>query len=242
MKTENTPKPPDYTFDINPGLEVKKAYITEEAISIDESVFTKGQWEIIERFLNAEEVRFQEEKAKIEEHYLNQIELEKNTAWKSGNEEGIASVQSVKAEMISKAETAIEQMSIFMDSVLIHTDKFMEFHEQEILKLITNIARKVIDYEVTLNPKIIMRLVKNSIELLNEKEEVKILVNHDDWANVRDNLKSLSLSVDMPKNIEVVPCETIEQGGCRIDFKFGSIDADIESQYTEIKRKLLKNV
>ena len=244
MKADKTPKPPDYTFDINPGLEVKKAYITEEAISTDESVFTAGQLAIVERFLIAEEERFQEERVKyqeekerlIEEH-LQQLEAEKKIAWKKGNEEGI---ESTKQEMIGQVETVIEQVHAFLDSVIIKTDKFMEIHEQEILRLIINIARKVIEYEVTMNPKIILRLVRNSIELLNEKEEIRILVNPEEWATVRDNLDKLSLSIDLPKNIEVVPYDNIDKGGCRIDFKAGSIDADLDTQFTEIKRKLLK--
>ena len=246
MKADNKPKPPDFTFDINPGLEVKKVFITEEAISTDESVFTAGQLAIIERFLNAEEEKFQEErekfqeeKARLEEEHLQQLEEEKKIAWQKGNEAGI---ESTKNEMIGQVETTIEQVKAFLDSVIIQTDKFMDIHEQEILRLIINIARKVVEYEVTLNPKIILRLVKNSIELLNEKEEIRILVNPEEWTAVRDNLDSLSLSIDMPKNIEVVPYENIDRGGCRIDFKAGSIDADLDTQFTEIKRKLLKNV
>jgi flagellar assembly protein FliH len=244
MKADNKTKPPDYTFDINPGLEVKKAFITKEAISADESVFTAGQLAIIERFLNAEEekfqierARFQEEKARLEEEHLQQLETEIHIAWQKGNEDG---VEATKHEMIGQVETAIEQVQAFMDSVIIKTDKFMEIHEQEILRLIINIARKVIEYEVTLNPKIILRLVKNSIELLNEKEEIRILVNPEEWTTVRDNLDKLAVSIDLPKNIEVVPYENIERGGCRIDFKAGSIDADLDTQFTEIKRKLLK--
>ena len=47
-------KQPDFIFDINPGLNVKGAYITDDVISISESVFSKGQWKILNNILDAE--------------------------------------------------------------------------------------------------------------------------------------------------------------------------------------------
>jgi flagellar biosynthesis/type III secretory pathway protein FliH len=83
--------------------------------------------------------------------------------------------------------------------------------------------------------------LKRSLQYLNEKEEIRILVNPNDWGIVKENINKLHLNIDMPKNIEIVAVENIQAGGCRIDFKAGSIDADIETQFAEIKRNLFKN-
>jgi flagellar assembly protein FliH len=118
----------------------------------------------------------------------------------------------------------------------------MEYKEQELLELIVKIARKVIDVEIALNPEIILHAIKNCLELLNEKEEIKVRVNINDWTIVQENLKKLSLNMDLPSNTEIIACEDILQGGCQIEFKGGSIDAEVDTKFAEIKRKILKNV
>ena len=239
-------KPPDHVFDIEPGLEVKMAYITTEAISVDESVFTLGQLAIIEKMLTFENQRFENEMRKVEEEIaeikedcLEKIESEKKIAWQNGNQAGVKQAQN---QMLSQVEEVTEQLRIFMESLSLQTDKFVEYREREILELIIKIARKVIDVEVTLSPEIILNTLKNSLNFLNEKEEIKIVVNPNYWTVVSENLKKLSLTINLPENIEVISNENIGAGGCRIDFKAGSIDADLETQFAEIKRKLLKHV
>ncbi|MDD3501811.1 MAG: FliH/SctL family protein, partial [Candidatus Cloacimonetes bacterium] len=106
---------------------------------------------------------------------------------------------------------------------------------------IISIARKVIDTELEINPNIILNVLKNALNLINEREEIRILVNPKDWLTVKENLKNLNVQFELPKQIEVINANEISPGGCRIEFSSGSIDADIETQFQEIRRKLLKN-
>lgn len=225
-------KMPNFVFNISPGLDVISAYITKDNISPDESVFSTGQIALIEKILNTEI-------ANIENNYLNKLEAEKKIAWQNGNQAGLKQAQN---QMLSQVQILTEQMKSMLNSLSIQAESIIEYHEQEILKLVIKIARKIIDTEVSLNPEIVLNVLKNSLNFLNEKEEIKVLVNSNDWTIVKDNLKKLSLTIDLPENIEIISNPNIAQGGCRIDFKAGSIDADLETQFAEIQRKLLKNV
>ena len=223
---------PDYTFNISPGLNVKNAFMTNDSISKDESVFSSSQKVLLNRILNTEI-------AKLEEEFSVKLEEEKQISWQEGNEAGINKTTEL---LVNKVETVINELNNLMESITKHKSSFFEFYEQEIISLVVKIAKKVIDVEIKMDPEIILFNLKKSLEFLNEKEEIKILVNPLDWEKVSENIKKLSLSLSLPENIEIIALESITQGGCKIDFKAGSIDADIETQFAEIERKLLKNV
>ena len=70
--------------------------------------------------------------------------------------------------------------------------------------------------------------------------EIRILVNQR-LVNCKRKPKNNNVQFELPKQIEVINANEISPGGCRIEFSSGSIDADIETQFQEIRRKLLKN-
>ena len=226
------PRIPDYTFDISPGLHVLNAYITTDEISVEESIFSNSQYILIDKMLNTEIER-------LENEHKERLEAEKRLAWQNGNQAGIKQTQN---QMLSQVQTVIDQLTQLMGNVNQYSDVFIEHFEQQALKLIIKIARKVIDAEVSLNHEIILNNLKRGLELLNEKEEIRILVNPDDWEMVNENINKLSLSIHLPENIEIIPLESTLAGGCKIEFKAGSIDADIDTQFEEIKRQILKDV
>ncbi len=224
-------KKPDFVFNINPGLNVRDAYITNEPASTDESVFRPDQINLIEQIINAEI-------SNIETQYTQKLEAEKKTAWQNGNQVGIKQTQNQLSAQVQKLSNSLSQI---ISSLQIQSEKIIENHEQDILTLILKIARKVIETEISINPDIILTVLKKSLILLNEKEDIKINVNPQDWANVKDNIGKLNLSFDLSDNVEIVSNESISQGTCRVDFTAGSIDADLDTQFAEIQRKLLKN-
>jgi len=227
---------PRFTFDISPGLELKNAHLTPDPISIDESIFSKGQIRIIQKFITDEKQALQQ---RLESEFAAKLDSEKRTAWQNGNQAGITLVTNQFTTKYSTQVTEVtQQLEKIVDILSFKTDVFLAFHQEEILKLIIKLARKVIDVEVTINPDIVITSLKRCLELLNEREEVKIMVNPKDWGLVRQTLDDFTLSIDLPKNVEIVPNHEILEGGCRIEFRSGSIDADIETQFAEIKRNL----
>jgi flagellar assembly protein FliH len=223
-------KQPNYTFNIDPGLDIRNARITTDEISIEESVFSEKQLLVFEKILNAQIQA-------LTEDFNDTLENEKKTAWTEGNQAGIDQTTN---ELLASVTQVIDSLKEMTQSLSFQTETFMQYHEQELLSLVISIARKVIDVEIMLNPEIIINTLRRSLEYLNEKEEIKILVNPSDWDLVKENLHKLSMHIDLPKNTEVIPSDMIAPGGAKIDFKAGSIDADIETQFAEIKRNLHK--
>jgi flagellar assembly protein FliH len=219
----------NYEFNINPGLNVRNAQITSDIITVDESIFSRGQIQIVEKLL-------QTERERLEAEFAQTLEIETKSAWENGNEAGITQTRN---EMTSQVAEVIEQLNTMIDGVILQTDNFLQHHESDILNLIIKIARKVIDVEVSMNPEIVLKSFKRSVEFLNDKEEIKIIVNPDDLNILRDNLAKLSLNIDIPKKVEFITNDDVNPGGCRIDFRSGSIDAEIDTQFAEIRRNIL---
>ncbi|MDD2651160.1 MAG: FliH/SctL family protein, partial [Candidatus Cloacimonetes bacterium] len=163
---------------------------------------------------------------------------ESQKSYQKGIKEGVKQAQHQFQSQVNQTLKIFNQL---LDSISSQTDKIKEDQQQELLDFIISIARKVIDTELEINPNIILNVLKNALNLINEREEIRILVNPKDWLTVKENLKNLNVQFELPKQIEVINANEISPGGCRIEFSSGSIDADIETQFQEIRRKLLKN-
>ena len=222
---------PDYTFEIKPGLESRNAYITDREISTNDSIYSRAQLLMINKMLTSERERLAAE-------YKVKLDAEKRTAWQNGNQAGITQTTNI---MLSQVTPVIEKLETLILNITDRWFAFVEHQEEEVLELIIRMARKVIDTEIMIKPDIILNNLRRSLELLTEKEEIKILINPDDLNIVTENISKLKLSITLPQNLEIIPNESILPGGCKIDFKAGSIDADIDTQFNEIKRQIMKN-
>ncbi|MFA7074837.1 MAG: FliH/SctL family protein, partial [Endomicrobiaceae bacterium] len=152
-------KQPDFVFNISPGLNVKSAYISKDPISIEESVFRPDQLNLIEKIIN-------NEISNIENEYQQKLEAEKKTAWQNGNQAGIKQTHN---QLSQQVQNLLNNLNQLINNLQIQSDKIIENHEQDILTLILKIARKVIETEISLNPDIILEVLKKSLNLLNEK-------------------------------------------------------------------------
>ena len=117
----------------------------------------------------------------------------------------------------------------------------MQEQEQQMLRLVLAIARKVVGLEVSLNPDIVLEVLRNGLRLMNEKTVVRIVVHGSDLQHVRGQLDQLRMQFDLPANVEILPSDTLEPGGVRIESEHGSVDADIATQFEEIARRMLKD-
>jgi flagellar assembly protein FliH len=249
-------QPTNYIFDITPGLEVLNAKISTDEIKIDKSVFTDHQVSLIKRMIDSENEKFiklcerdYQEKLALEIEKFNEekekfeilregFEAEKKVVWQNGNQAGIKQTHN---QMLSQVTALTDQLKRTIETLDLNTNEIMQQHKEVLLELILKITRKVIQTEIKLNPEIVMSTIKNCLECSNEKSEIRIMVNTNDWTIVSENLKKIELSLDLPEKVEVVPSDLIAPGGCRVEYKSGSVDADIENQFIEIQRKVLKD-
>ena len=220
----------EFVFDINPGLPVKNASKSKEHPSPEKSVFNLHQLQLINKIIQSN----------LEQQQIDlqtTLQSEKQNEYQRGLNDGI---QKAQKQYQSQVQNSLDALNNITSSLSAQYNKLKEEQEQDILAFIITLTRKIIDTELEINNQIVLNILKNALNLLNEREEIKILVNPQDWLIVKENINYLKLRIDLPPNIEIVNNNTITRGGCRIESKSGSIDADIDTQFEEIKRKLLK--
>ena len=127
-------------------------------------------------------------------------------------------------------------------SEVIHTlrDKVLRESEDELVKLIIMVARKVILREVSQHRDILSDVVQNAIASLSARDEITVRLNPDDYALVttgRDEILSKELASD---RMHLKPDATVLSGCCLIDTDMGTINASIDAQLDEIYRRLLE--
>jgi flagellar biosynthesis/type III secretory pathway protein FliH len=220
-----------YYFNIKPGLPVKSASKSKSHPDPSKSIFNDYQLNLINQM-----IQYHVDEA------INQLNArllqEKKEEFQKGVKAGIQQAQQQLQTQVNQTLNILNQLTANLSSQI---DQIKEDQQQELLAFVITMARKVIDTEIETNPVIILNVLKNALNLLNEREEVRILVNPKDWLTVKENINKLNLQIDLPKQIEIVNTPEITPGGCRLEYKSGSIDADIDTQFEEIKRKLLKN-
>jgi flagellar assembly protein FliH len=119
-------------------------------------------------------------------------------------------------------------------------DKVLRESEDELLKLVIMVARKVILKEVSQDRGILSKVVQNAIAGLSERDEITVRLNPDDYALIttgRDDVLNKELISD---RMSLKPDPTVISGCCMIDTDMGTINASIDAQLDEIYRRMLE--
>jgi flagellar assembly protein FliH len=119
-------------------------------------------------------------------------------------------------------------------------DKIIRESEDEILKLIMLVARKVIIREVSEDRSILAEVVQNALAGLSAREEITVRINPDDYqllSSGRDELLRKDLFSD---NLLLKPDPSVASGFCLVDTEMGTVDASLDGQLEQLYRSLLE--
>ncbi len=180
---------------------------------------------------------FQRELNKAQQQFVHQLQQEKQKAYDQGFQEGLKQSEQKYHEQFNKSFQILKKIA---DKFHREMDTIYETEEHEMMSLILDISRKVTDLEIELNPEIILTILKKGLNQINDNRSIKIHVNRKDWELVKENLDAIRMQVDLPDDVEIVSSPRVEPGGCVIETTNGSVDASIDTQFQEIRRKLLK--
>ena len=157
-------------------------------------------------------------------------------------EKALADVRStIDAEIAERAANEIGQMRELLAST-IHTISSLSAEitagvEVEIVKLAVEIARKIVEREITIDPEVAVTVVKRSLDRLHDRAIAEVHLHPVDLSYVRAHQDRLGFrgTLDLKEN------ESVSPGGCIIHTDSGDIDARIESQIDEIANGLLSD-
>lgn len=118
----------------------------------------------------------------------------------------------------------------------------LKTYDTDIKDIIISVSEKIIKQEISTNPDIIKNNVISVIEKISECKMIKIFVNPEDIKLLEDYKKNIQAHLPGLKKLSIHPEENIMPGGCKIETEFGSFDATIEKQLSEIDNELKETV
>ncbi|KQY83116.1 flagellar assembly protein FliH [Paenibacillus sp. Root52] len=136
-------------------------------------------------------------------------------------------------EMMREAREVLEEAYVAKDQIIQEAEPFL-------VDLACGIAEKVIDMQLTVEPEQMLELIRQNLSRKREQGMITLCVAPDQFSFVQAAREELSLAIDSQAELQILPDATVKDKGCVIRSSFGSVDARIDTQLTEIKKELIR--
>jgi flagellar assembly protein FliH len=119
-------------------------------------------------------------------------------------------------------------------------DKIFRESEDELIKLVMLVARKVIIREITENRTILAGIVQNALAGLSAREEITVRINPDDYLLVTSGRDELMQNELLNERLLLKPDPSVSAGFCFVETAMGTVDASLDGQMDQIYRSLIE--
>lgn len=237
-----------------PSLEEVTLEIQQDVIKVDEET-ERLKAEMLEDAKEFAE-RLVRESSEAAEHTLSDATETIDLWWKERREQDEHLVEALKSEGYEqgynegrvKAEeelqVKVEEMMAEAQRVLEEAyrakDQIIQEAEPFLVELSTAIAEKVIDKQLTIESDYMIDLIRSNLSRKREHGIIILCVSPSQYAFVQAAREELSLAIDSQAELKILPDATVKDRGCVIRSSFGSVDARIDTQLTEIKKELIR--
>lgn len=109
--------------------------------------------------------------------------------------------------------------------------------EKEITNLVYEIGEKILGRELSERAEAILDLIRQAMQSAGG-QNVIILVHPEDLDVVKKNSPLLVSSLDASKTLSIRASEKVARHGCQIETEIGTLDAQLETQLSAIKKAL----
>ena len=133
-------------------------------------------------------------------------------------------------EMMKEAREVLEEAYVAKDQEA----------EPFLVDLACGIAEKVIDMQLTVAPEQMLELIRQNLTRKREQGMITLCVAPEQFTFVQAAREELALAIDSQAELQILPDATVKDKGCVIRSAFGSVDARIDTQLTEIKKELIR--
>lgn len=168
-----------------------------------------------------------------------QIERIVEEAREKGHLEGLEigkeeAIQAVNREL----EELVRRITDLVGSL--HEERVRNLREQEpeIVSLAVDIAERIIQEQVRIDPEMVTRIALAAVERTTEREEVTLRVHPNDLAVLEDFVPELKNRFKSLRKVHVQEDARVSPGSCMVETGNGYVDGTIESQTAEMRREL----
>ena len=157
-------------------------------------------------------------------------------AYDEAYQQGMIASQTEMEQLWSK--NINEAASILADAYKTR-EQIIQESEPYIVDLTCSIAEKIIGKQLELKQELILEMIHRSLSRRREQGEITLCVSPANLNFVQAGREELISAIDSQAELLIIPDISVKDDGCVIRSKFGSIDARVDTQLSEIKRELL---
>lgn len=156
--------------------------------------------------------------------HAGQTERERirDEARQQGRQEGLAQV----SEHILRAKMQAREV--------------VEAAQKDILSLAVQVAEKIIGHHITNEPEIVVDICATAVETLRTVRHMVLRVNPADAAVLRNNTKRFMEALGRSVEVSIKEDPEVESGGCVVQTEFGTLDAQLKTQFEMLRNLLLE--
>ncbi len=140
----------------------------------------------------------------------------------------------------AEVDRLIERMHKILEAVMQRREEILQETESQIVELVILMARKVIKILSENQKNVIMANTMAALKKVRTRGKVTLRVNIEDVKLTTEHTDEFIKHVENVENITVLEDSSVEKGGCIVETDFGSIDARISSQLSELENKILE--
>ncbi|MBH5316643.1 flagellar assembly protein FliH [Paenibacillus sp. GSMTC-2017] len=150
-----------------------------------------------------------------------------------GSAQSVAKLQEEWDSKLTEASDVLKQAYAMREQIIHEAEPFL-------VELSCAIAEKIIGQQLTTAPEMAIELIRKSLSRRREQGVITLCVSPTQLAFVQAAREELHTTIDSQAELQILPDSSVKDNGCVIRSVFGSIDARIDTQLSEIKRELLQ--
>lgn len=162
---------------------------------------------------------------------IAELERRVREARLEGQREGEALGMRRAAEQL---EPVLNRFARTIEELAAYRNRFRREAEQDLVRLALAVAKRILRRELTIDPGVMLGLVKAALDQLELRETHRIRMHPQDAPAVERHLRDLGL----PSRLEVVSDASLERGAAIFETVRGEMDASLDTQLAEISRGL----
>ncbi|GAK38510.1 FliH/SctL family protein [Paenibacillus urinalis] len=175
-----------------------------------------------------------EEKRLQDEHLVEALRSE---GFKQGYDEGCDKAQK---ELQEQVEIKMLEAQAVLNEAYQAKEQIIQEAEPFLVELSSAIAEKIIDRQLTEDTDLMLDLIKKNLSRKREQGVITLCVAPSQFSFVQAAREELSFAIDSQAELKILPDASVKDRGCVIRSAYGSVDARIDTQLTEIKKELIR--
>lgn len=171
--------------------------------------------------------------------WLTEKEEEREIAKEEGYAAGYLDGKQIAEDKYADLLVEANQLS---QSAVKEYHRIIEKHQQTIITLAHEVAKKIIMQQIDEEPAYFTTIVGKAMEDLKSTPTIEIILHPDDYHLVVEQMSELERIVEQETNLTICMDKELQVGDCILKHSLGQIDVGIDSQLKEIKQALSEKI